>query len=66
MNELWVTSLVTDADVWVWHKGRPGVWHAKRIKNWWSHPAILKYPNEQFYKGKLEPHGDIVVMHSLI
>ena len=28
MNGLWVTSAVTDADMWVWHKGGPGVWHA--------------------------------------
>ena len=38
----------------------------KLIKNWRSHPAILKYPNEQFYKGELEPHGDVVVTHSLL
>ena len=38
----------------------------KLIKNWRSHPAILKYPNEQFYKGELEPHGDQVVTYSLL
>lgn len=38
----------------------------KLIKNWRSHPAILNYPNEQFYKGELEPHGDVVITHSLL
>ncbi|KAF8581297.1 P-loop containing nucleoside triphosphate hydrolase protein [Ramaria rubella] len=43
-----------------------GVSVVKLIKNWRSHQAILKYPNEQFYKGELEPHGDVVVTHSLL
>ncbi|KIJ29274.1 hypothetical protein M422DRAFT_188705 [Sphaerobolus stellatus SS14] len=43
-----------------------GITVVKLIKNWRSHPAILKYPNEQFYKGELEPHGDEVVTHSLL
>lgn len=38
----------------------------KLIKNWRSHEAILKYPNERFYKGELETHGDVVVTHSLL
>lgn len=38
----------------------------KLTKNWRSHPSILKYPNEQFYKAELEPHGDQVVTHSLL
>lgn len=38
----------------------------KLIKNWRSHKAILHYPNEQFYKGELESHGDVVVTHSLL
>ena len=38
----------------------------KLIKNWRSHEAILRYPNEKFYRGELEPHGDVVVTHSLL
>lgn len=38
----------------------------KLIKNWRNHHAILKYPNEQFYKNDLEPHGDPAVTHSLL
>ncbi|KAF7291968.1 RNA helicase [Mycena indigotica] len=30
----------------------------KLTKNFRSHNAILKFPNEQFYKGELQPHGD--------
>ncbi|KAJ7054531.1 P-loop containing nucleoside triphosphate hydrolase protein [Mycena amicta] len=30
----------------------------KLIKNFRSHNSILKFPNEQFYKGELQPHGD--------
>ena len=26
----------------------------------------MHYPNEQFYRGELEPHGDVVVTHSLL
>jgi helicase MOV-10 len=27
-------------------------------KNYRSHDAILKFPNERFYRGELEPHAD--------
>ncbi len=30
----------------------------KLVQNFRSHPAILKFPNERFYMGELEPHGD--------
>ncbi|KAF7318307.1 RNA helicase [Mycena chlorophos] len=30
----------------------------KLTQNFRSHPSILKFPNEQFYRGELEPHGD--------
>ncbi|KAG8870410.1 hypothetical protein FRB97_009799 [Tulasnella sp. 331] len=43
-----------------------GVTVVKLIKNWRSHPAILKFPNEEFYKGELEPHADEVITHSCL
>ncbi|KAF8520941.1 P-loop containing nucleoside triphosphate hydrolase protein [Hysterangium stoloniferum] len=43
-----------------------GISVVKLIKNWRSHVEILKYPNEQFYKGELEAHGDKVITHSLL
>nr|GAT48863.1 RNA helicase [Mycena chlorophos] len=30
----------------------------KLTKNFRSHPAILQFPNEQFYRGELQPHVD--------
>ncbi|TDL24428.1 P-loop containing nucleoside triphosphate hydrolase protein [Rickenella mellea] len=38
----------------------------KLTKNWRSHPSILKFPNEAFYKGELEACGDPLVTHSLL
>ncbi|KAF8522660.1 P-loop containing nucleoside triphosphate hydrolase protein [Gautieria morchelliformis] len=43
-----------------------GISIVKLIKNWRSHEAILEYPNQEFYRGELEPHGDRVVTHSLL
>lgn len=34
-------------------------------KNWRSHPAILKFPNEEFYDNKLEACADPMVTHSI-
>ncbi|KAA1476102.1 P-loop containing nucleoside triphosphate hydrolase protein [Dentipellis sp. KUC8613] len=38
----------------------------KLTKNYRSHPAILRYPNERFYDGDLEPCGDPKVINSYI
>lgn len=38
----------------------------KLVKNWRSHPSILKFPNEEFYKGDLVACGDPTVTHSLV
>lgn len=38
----------------------------KLIQNFRSHPAILHFPNNQFYKGELEPHGNSQVINSYI
>ncbi|KAF4530666.1 hypothetical protein B566_EDAN004905 [Ephemera danica] len=35
----------------------------KLVKNFRSHPHILKVPNELFYDGDLEPCGDVGVTH---
>jgi helicase MOV-10 len=35
------------------------------IRNYRSHPAILKLPNEMFYNGKLLPCGDRLTTHSM-
>jgi len=43
-----------------------GISVVKLTKNWRSHIEILKYPNQQFYKGELEPYGDTIVTHSLL
>ncbi|KAG9024583.1 hypothetical protein FRB95_011337 [Tulasnella sp. JGI-2019a] len=43
-----------------------GVTVVKLIKNWRSHPAILKFPNDEFYKGELEPHASEVITHSCL
>lgn len=37
----------------------------KLIKNFRSHPAILKFPNEQFYDGELQSCGNPEVINSL-
>ncbi|KAI0344524.1 P-loop containing nucleoside triphosphate hydrolase protein [Trametopsis cervina] len=42
-----------------------GVTISKLIKNWRSHPAILKFPNDEFYRGDLKACGDPTVTHSL-
>lgn len=34
-------------------------------KNWRSHPAILKFPNEEFYDNKLEACADPMITHSI-
>lgn len=38
----------------------------KLINNWRSHPDILKFPNEEFYRGDLVPRADPMVTHSLL
>ncbi|KAH7908653.1 RNA helicase [Hygrophoropsis aurantiaca] len=38
----------------------------KLIKNFRSHPAILKFPNNKFYAGDLEPCGDKRVIDAYI
>ena len=38
----------------------------KLIKNWRSHPAILEFPNQQFYDGELEVCGDPTSINSFI
>jgi helicase MOV-10 len=38
----------------------------KLTKNWRSHPDILKFPNDEFYKGDLIACADPVVTHSML
>jgi helicase MOV-10 len=38
----------------------------KLVKNFRSHDAILKFPNEQFYNGDLEVCGDADVINSFV
>ena len=38
----------------------------KLTKNWRSHPHILKFPNDKFYRGDLEACADPVVTHSML
>ncbi|KAG8954847.1 hypothetical protein FRC04_010330 [Tulasnella sp. 424] len=35
-----------------------GVTYVKLIRNWRSHPAIIEFPNQEFYDGELEPRAD--------
>lgn len=37
----------------------------KLVRNYRSHPAVLKLPNEMFYDGELQTCGDIMTTHSL-
>ncbi|KAG8984017.1 hypothetical protein FRB90_005620, partial [Tulasnella sp. 427] len=43
-----------------------GVTVVKLIKNWRSHEAILRFPNEEFYKNQLEAHADPTVINSCL
>ncbi|KAK0204308.1 P-loop containing nucleoside triphosphate hydrolase protein [Desarmillaria ectypa] len=45
------------------HTGHPVV---KLVQNFRSHPAILKFPDERFYKGELQPCADPKVITSFI
>lgn len=38
----------------------------KLTKNWRSHEAILRFPNEAFYSGELEVCGDTTMIDSLL
>ncbi|TDL24456.1 P-loop containing nucleoside triphosphate hydrolase protein [Rickenella mellea] len=38
----------------------------KLVKNWRSHPDILKFPNDEFYRSELEACGDPLITHSLL
>ncbi|TFY71300.1 hypothetical protein EVG20_g1693 [Dentipellis fragilis] len=45
---------------------RDGANVVKLLKNYRSHPAILRYPNERFYDGELEPCGDPGAINSFV
>ncbi|KAG9001266.1 hypothetical protein FRB93_012193 [Tulasnella sp. JGI-2019a] len=51
---------VYQEDVW------GGVTVVKLVKNFRSHEAILDFPNDQFYAGKLEVHGDRQVINRFL
>ncbi|XP_053100870.1 helicase MOV-10 isoform X2 [Hemicordylus capensis] len=36
----------------------------KLLRNYRSHAAILKFPNEKFYDGELQEHGNHLITHS--
>ena len=38
----------------------------KLVRNYRSHPEILRLPNALFYDGELQAHGDHIVTHSLL
>jgi helicase MOV-10 len=38
----------------------------KLVQNFRSHPSILSFPSEKFYKSELIPCGDPTVTHSFI
>ena len=43
----------------------PGELVTKLVRNYRSHPAIIKLPNEMFYDGELEAKADFTVSHNL-
>ncbi|KIM34475.1 hypothetical protein M408DRAFT_325871, partial [Serendipita vermifera MAFF 305830] len=43
-----------------------GITIVKLLQNFRSHPAIIKFPNEQFYRGELECKADQVLTHSML
>ncbi|KAJ3573071.1 hypothetical protein NP233_g2668 [Leucocoprinus birnbaumii] len=45
--------------------GGRGVTIVKLVKNFRSHPSILQFPNEQFYKSELQSCGDFAMVRSL-
>jgi helicase MOV-10 len=45
--------------------GGRGLCIVKLVKNFRSHPSILKFPNKTFYRNELQPCGDVVITHSL-
>lgn len=45
-------------------KYQPGIL-TKLVRNYRSHPAILKLPNELFYDGDLKNSGDVLTTHNL-
>jgi helicase MOV-10 len=38
----------------------------KLLRNFRSHPSILKFPNERFYRGELTSEADVTITHSLL
>ncbi|TFK72809.1 RNA helicase [Pluteus cervinus] len=44
-----------DRDIYQVEVGKTSKTVIKLVKNFRSHPAILKFPNERFYQGELEP-----------
>lgn len=47
-------------------RARHGISVVKLVQNFRSHPSILQFPNERFYRGDLEPCGDRAVTHVFI
>ncbi|KAF5351006.1 hypothetical protein D9756_008275 [Leucocoprinus leucothites] len=45
--------------------GGPGITIVKLVKNFRSHPDILQFPNERFYKSELQPYGNSAMVRSL-
>ncbi|KAJ3553464.1 hypothetical protein NP233_g12636 [Leucocoprinus birnbaumii] len=45
--------------------GGRGVTIVKLVKNFRSHPSILQFPNERFYKSELQSCGDFAMVRSL-
>ncbi|KAK7676351.1 hypothetical protein QCA50_020692 [Cerrena zonata] len=51
---------------WYKEQGWRGKTVVKLLKNFRSHPEILKFPNDHFYKGELRPCGNKKVIESYI
>nr|XP_060628672.1 helicase MOV-10 isoform X1 [Anolis sagrei ordinatus] len=50
------------------YQKKDGIYNAqfvtKLLRNYRSHAAILKFPNDKFYDGELQEHGDHCITHS--
>ncbi|CAG7847798.1 Probable RNA helicase SDE3; AltName: Full=Silencing defective protein 3 [Serendipita indica DSM 11827] len=47
-------------------RAKNGITIVKLVNNFRSHPDILRFPNQRFYRGELESKGDPIVIESML
>jgi len=66
MNTSYMERLMTQHDVYGRKNEKyPSDLLTKLVRNYRSHPSVLKLPNEMFYDGELECCGDKMTTHSM-